>query len=73
MNNKTKVVVAVVCLAVAGVVLAFQLGVFDSSAKGAKGSDVPEEFLDADEQGATDVTNPDGTQSRQFGFPQPVN
>ncbi len=46
MNDKVKIVVAVVCLALAGAAVAWQMGAFSSGPKGAKGSDFADETLD---------------------------
>lgn len=46
MNDKAKIVIAVVCLALAGTAVAWQMGVFSSGPKGGKASDYADENLE---------------------------
>ncbi len=53
MNDKVKIAIVVVCLAVAGVVVLLQLGVFDSGPQGA------ENTADANATGSFDDLTPE--------------
>lgn len=68
MNDKTKVLVAVICLAVAGAAVAWQMGVFDSGPKGAVDTNANADVDWNEEEGNVRIgTNEDGRSVQSLG------
>ena len=60
MNDKTKIIVAVACLAIAGVAVAWQLGVFSSGPKGATSTDVDDNIVQTEEMNGMEYNRTEG-------------